>query len=351
MLQELIKISKYAGMREDLVQAGGGNTSVKISKNEMLIKASGCQLSEVSKDYGYSKVCYSQIAEYLSTHQDKVISEKDGKEILSSTLLEGMRPSIETFLHSVTDTVTMHTHAVVVNVLAARKNGMEILRQLFPEALFIDYATPGVDLAQKYFKQYTEQMADGKKGNIIFLKNHGLIISGRSAEEVISLNEVVINKIADFIQMDNSSYRDNYLLYCTLKKYDVISDDKIVYLSHNTILKSAIQKYKSDAWKIAFCPDCLVYCGRKIFVAPQDMDKTAIDKYIEVYGEPVAIVFRDNIFIVADNIKKAKEIESVLEFSATVNIYNEGHDLECLSLKEQGYLLNWESEKYRKNMK
>ena len=73
MLQELIKISKYAGMREDLVQAGGGNTSVKISKNEMLIKASGCQLSEVSKDYGYSRVCYSQIAEYLSTHQDIII--------------------------------------------------------------------------------------------------------------------------------------------------------------------------------------------------------------------------------------------------------------------------------------
>ena len=25
----LVEISKYAGMREDLVQAGGGNTSVK----------------------------------------------------------------------------------------------------------------------------------------------------------------------------------------------------------------------------------------------------------------------------------------------------------------------------------
>ena len=37
----LIQISKYAGMRNDLAQAGGGNTSVKIDDQVMLVKSSG----------------------------------------------------------------------------------------------------------------------------------------------------------------------------------------------------------------------------------------------------------------------------------------------------------------------
>lgn len=41
-LDALVKMSKYAGQRFDLVQAGGGNTSVKFG-NKMYIKASGIQ--------------------------------------------------------------------------------------------------------------------------------------------------------------------------------------------------------------------------------------------------------------------------------------------------------------------
>ena len=40
-MQDFIKISKYAGMRNDLAQAGGGNTSVKLDDHIMLVKSSG----------------------------------------------------------------------------------------------------------------------------------------------------------------------------------------------------------------------------------------------------------------------------------------------------------------------
>ena len=56
IMDELKAISKYAGMREDLVQAGGGNTSVKISDERMYIKASGCQLADVSMESGSALV-------------------------------------------------------------------------------------------------------------------------------------------------------------------------------------------------------------------------------------------------------------------------------------------------------
>lgn len=51
-MQGFIQISKYAGMRNDLAQAGGGNTSVKLDDRVMLVKSSGFQLADVSENSG-----------------------------------------------------------------------------------------------------------------------------------------------------------------------------------------------------------------------------------------------------------------------------------------------------------
>ena len=142
-LNELIFISKYAGMREDLTQEGGGNTSIKIDDTRMLIKTSGVQLADISKNSGYSVVDYTEIKQHLIRLLDGS-STYSANEILEETLLEGKRPSIETFLHAITGRVTLHTHSVAVNVLTARMGGMEILKTLFLNALAVDYATPGL---------------------------------------------------------------------------------------------------------------------------------------------------------------------------------------------------------------
>ena len=60
-MQGFIKISRYAGMRNDLAQAGGGNTSVKLDDKTMLVKSSGIQLAQVSETEGYTKVDYRRI--------------------------------------------------------------------------------------------------------------------------------------------------------------------------------------------------------------------------------------------------------------------------------------------------
>ena len=51
-LIKLKNLSKYCGERFDLVQAGGGNISVK-SYNLMFIKASGINLTNVDENNGY----------------------------------------------------------------------------------------------------------------------------------------------------------------------------------------------------------------------------------------------------------------------------------------------------------
>ena len=60
-----IKISHYAGMREDLVQASGGNSSFK-DGNKMYIKASGYHLCDVTEDDGYAVVDYQRIYNFFN---------------------------------------------------------------------------------------------------------------------------------------------------------------------------------------------------------------------------------------------------------------------------------------------
>ena len=50
-MKEFERMSKYAGMREDLVQAGGGNSAYKIEPGRMAVKASGYQLADVTRKH------------------------------------------------------------------------------------------------------------------------------------------------------------------------------------------------------------------------------------------------------------------------------------------------------------
>lgn len=81
-----MRISLYAGMREDLVQAGGGNTSAKISDTEMIIKASGCQLSEISENYGWCKVNSKIFVDFFS-QENPAITQETEKQLIQSSLL------------------------------------------------------------------------------------------------------------------------------------------------------------------------------------------------------------------------------------------------------------------------
>ena len=82
-------------MREDLVQAGGGNSSVKISPTEMLIKASGCQLAEITKNFGFCRVNPKVVTDFFEEAGGDSLSAETEKQLIASCLFEnnGSRPS------------------------------------------------------------------------------------------------------------------------------------------------------------------------------------------------------------------------------------------------------------------
>ena len=86
-LSDFVQISRYAGERFDLVQAGGGNSSVKLDNDEMLIKASGFLLSEVTKDRGFSTVDTKKVANILTNKAIKSETNSRKRESIAANLI------------------------------------------------------------------------------------------------------------------------------------------------------------------------------------------------------------------------------------------------------------------------
>lgn len=355
-MQDFIQISKYAGMRNDLAQAGGGNTSVKLDDNIMLVKSSGFQLADVSEEKGYTKVDYRLIVDYFRENVkaggESVLTEEAGKELLAKAQREGGRASIETFLHAVTGKYTLHSHPTLVNILTAREGGMDALRTLFPEAVFVPYRKPGAALAEAYYKLFRERQAKGQDVSVIFLANHGLVVSGDTAQCVIEGTEEVLHKIAVYLQVSYEAYPN------ATKLWDAFADipelaDRIVYLSENRFLSPETPGddfLNEEKWNHAFCPDCVVYGSKKPLFLADDFSREDIISFIEKNGIPAMACYKGRFYILAESVKKAQEIENVMSFAAQVQAANLSYGMNYLSEGQQDALLNWDAEKYRRKL-
>ncbi|MDE6406542.1 MAG: class II aldolase/adducin family protein [Lachnospiraceae bacterium] len=351
-MQGFIKISRYAGMRNDLAQAGGGNTSVKLDDQVMLVKSSGFQLADVSENSGYSKIDYRLIADYFKENMQAgdrpVLTEDAGNALLAKAQMAGGRASIETFLHAVTGKYTLHSHPTLVNILTARKDGREILEELFPEAVYVPYRKPGAALAETYYKIC---QAAGEP-EIIFLESHGLVVSGGSADRVIGRTEEVLEKIAAYLRVSYEAYPN------ATKLWNVFADipelaDRIVYFSENRYLSRETGEgniLNEGKWNHAFCPDCVVYGSKKPLFLADDFRAADINAFIEKNGIPAAACYKGHFYILAESVKKAQEIENVMSFAAQVQAANLSHEMHYLSEGQQDALLNWDAEKYRRKL-
>ncbi len=339
-MKDFIRISRYAGMREDLVQAGGGNSSFKLSDEEMVIKSSGIQLGDISETAGYSRVNYKSICEiFRKTDDMEKLSEDDGKKILTESLAEGKRPSIETFLHAITGRYTLHTHPILVNAITCRIDGETILKKIFPNCLIVPYATPGIELAKAYYRAFS--VCDYQNNTEpVFLLNHGLVVSGEDADEVIDRTEVVLQRINEYLgcDIDQSGIGELWRLF----------ENRIVWKVTDI---HVLRAYRSTGiWNHTFCPDCIVFLGKKVFQCPDNNMMYALNQHRERFGNPSVVEFKNELYIIADSYKKVFEIQSVLSFSAQVMMLNQNQECSFLDDMEMDKLTNWEAEKYRRRI-
>lgn len=146
---ELIALSRTIGQDISLVQGGGGNISVKVA-GALYIKASGTPLRDMSTDRGWV-----------------TLGESSSPE----------RPSMEWPMHQVLHAPWVcHTHSVYLNVFGCMQNNTHALSSY----TVLPYIQPGKQLAQMISQIHPQP-------EIIILRNHGLLVTGKTAQDVLRL--------------------------------------------------------------------------------------------------------------------------------------------------------------------
>lgn len=352
--QALETISFYAGNRFDLVQAGGGNTSAKTDNTEMLVKASGINLSEVTRNKGYVPVDYQAIRNFLASFDVNGLSKKQREAAANDAMSKSIicdlgKPSIETFLHALLETYTLHTHPVSVNILAATSNWREDLLALWPDAICVPYHTPGIDLALAMAEEmnaYMEKYA--RRPKVVFLQNHGLIVSSTDPLEVISLTDEISLLLEQHTNIDLQRYRQITKLQQLMQ--DTTGQPTSMICNDDAVIQNSIgcENPASEIWP--FCPDTLIYCGvRPVFLNNSD-DKDNITNYIKAFQDnPKVLVLDQQVYFCAPSLKKARDAQDLFRFHLLVSQQSQDKT-QRLPLDEIAYLSNWDAEKYRQGI-
>lgn len=345
-MRTFVWLARYAGMREDWVQAGGGNVSVKRADGTMAIKSSGFAMSDIDETHGWSLVDAGRVRAVLEAPSS---TEADGKAVIEEACHEGARPSIETFLHAATARYTLHIHPLSANVLLATPDAEERVQAMFPDAVFVPYATPGWQLARRYAEAMQDINAT-ETCPVIFLQNHGVVVSAATAEEVVRTMRETLAKIETALGLTElaAPYDALSAIYDVTRRIPTLAQ-KIVYRAEHADIRTALAAHPDGLWEYQFCPDCLVYCGRRPLVLPEGFTEETFQAHLAQYGLPVLVRYRGELYILADSVRKAHDIESVAAFSARVAEAT-GGKLALLSENEQRFLLHWDAERYRQKV-
>lgn len=346
-INNLESICNHYGQRFDFTQAGGGNISVKFNHKDndiLIIKASGFKLSDVNKENGYTILNNDNVKNYVNNlnydgNKEKI--EIDTKNFIKSNILFNckLKPSIETPMHSILMKYTVHLHPIQCNIILTKKNGKEILLNLFPESLVVDYFTPGIELSNEIKKVYENH-------KIIFLLNHGLIVTSDSLDEINNLIDSVIEKIENYIN-NNLKLELNFNKYKVVNLISSVYEKRynrkfITYLVEDEIVKNYLLEL--DILKQVSIPDKLVYCGNDI-INLTDLNNLE-NILLNFKYEVKMIIYNNNLYVISKSLSKCKDIVDVLKSHL---IFSSNKD-KLLINDEINYLLNWEAEKYRQSL-
>lgn len=307
-LKELSELCLHFGQRFDLTQAGGGNISVKFNLKEteiMFIKSSGVHLTEVTNKSNYTIIDNTKLRLEIDNPRDiKKYNYMGNKN----------RGSMETYMHSFLNVYTVHLHPMAVNRVLVNKDAKNILKTVYPEGLVIKYKTPGIELCKEIKKYYNNE-------SVIFLLNHGIIVTHHDKMEVIKIVENLVEKFTNFVNKKLNYYKNVNLINERIKK------DCVVHLSDASHVSC----------NFTF-PDQVIYTGRVFKI--KFIDEIDPETYI-----PCVVLIENYVYIVNTTYKKCLETESVLK---AVYFINDKNDTVCLTENEISELQNSGAEKYRK---
>ncbi|MEV4320256.1 bifunctional aldolase/short-chain dehydrogenase [Actinocrispum sp. NPDC049592] len=186
-LDECVYGSRLLGADPDLVLHGGGNTSVKVTVDDitgapvkvLYVKGSGWDLASIERP-GFAPLRLNRSLELLQLPE---LTDSAMMNELRCALLDAKAPdpSVETLLHAfLPHKAVLHSHADAV--IALSNVDKPVVREVFGDkVVVIPYVMPGFQLARRAAELFPELVTDNTIGMV--LMNHGLFTFGETTKE------------------------------------------------------------------------------------------------------------------------------------------------------------------------
>lgn len=383
-IEDLIAISRKFGQDSRFVIAGGGNTSYK-DENRLWVKASGHALATITED-GFAVLDRALLNEMgeKAYNEDTAIREEQVKNDLSvACITKDRRPSVETSLHNCMGfAFVVHLHPTLVNGLMCSVNAEAACKEIFPDALYIEYTDPGYTLFKKVYDRIKAYKAEkGKEPQVIFLQNHGIFVGGDTTAEIEGIYSEVLGKleakvaaipegdtavsetVTDVVPAIRQMLSRSGRGFKTLK---VTKNALVDYFIDGCSVTSTGSVTdcpgKSGFDKIAkpFTPDIIVYCKSSYIFIEAESDEEILkqaEEEIEAfvsgkgYTPKVLLIKGIGLIAVGDSSRNAQIITDVFTDAMKVAFYAQSfggeHPMERAWID---FIDNWEVENYRRKV-
>jgi rhamnose utilization protein RhaD (predicted bifunctional aldolase and dehydrogenase) len=317
-----------------LVQGAGGNVSWK-QGGILWIKGSGTWLANAIKEDLFVPVDLEQLQQDLSLWNFDITPKVIGDYAL--------RPSIETILHALMpQKIIVHLHLIQALVYLVSRNGEDHIKKIFsqfPEKgeriAFLKYFKPGKELAREVF----QILVSDPNINIIFLKNHGIILGANSIEKIQTLLTsitVLLNRVISPLDKLSPISLETNVGYIPFPDIDV----------HNLSIDPTLYKRLSSDWVLY--PDHVVFLGPKAHTFSSWADFLSQHHYID--NAPDLIFIENKGVFIKPDYSQSKTAQLRCYYDVIARLPTDAI-LDPLDSSDIKALLDWDAEQHRQNLR
>ncbi len=328
-------VSARLGGNPDLVQAAGGNTSVK-QNGVMWIKASGTWLKQADETNIMVPV---ELAPLLSAlDRNDPAAEKAQAFVIEADNISGLRPSIETTVHAVfRQKFVLHVHCVQSIAVAVRAEAEAILATKLDGLnwKFVPYARPGLPLSRSIARKLAADT------NIVVLGNHGLVVAAETLTEAEHLITVVQQRLFAPARPPGAPDLAALRALATDSDYGLPQDETIHFCATDRTSFDA-------AAGGSLYPDHVIFLGAGSVVAqPGERASDVSARELKAGRQAPVSILCPGIGTLMH--KSANESAHAMArcLSDVTGRIPENIDLRYLTPSDEHALLNWDAEKYR----
>ena len=379
---QLVELSHAFGSDPEYVRAGGGNASVKLD-GVLYIKPSGTPLATMEAD-DLVPLRLDVLLDALDSDEpvagDPVRAAAERAQVGNPT----RRPSVEILFHAlVPEPLVLHLHPLTTNALTCNERGESLAAELLgDDAVWVPYIDPGVPLARGIrdaraaFTERTGRPAPP----VTLLGNHGLIVSGDTADEVAERTRRVTSVIAGAVSLrqaqgtspaqgassaqgtspaqgvvpeaDAAASATLIAVAPRLRSLLAVGGKPVVLATDASPLARALTADSAIVAAGPLIPDQIVYSGSfPLLVDGPDADvAAALAAFRERHGKDPVVAVIPGVAVLAAGSDKAKADNALAVFLDHVRVVNDADRLGAVRVMddaERSFIENWEAEAYR----